>query len=186
MIIPSDGLIGRVSFTRNKENRPQLFETRTPEEIVVYAKENNLLHLLSLALYNNDVGFGHFPAFAKIRKGNDGYVVNLMDSKAGDIVIDADSDTMEGIRLASEERNKPVPCYLYMTGDDFAILWPKKELLTEILDEDELFEEIRDDLYLIFLEEAGVDTLHKFGKIINKAVDLFEQFDYTNPDYLDI
>ena len=159
-----------VHFGFSPEEREYLRKERTVEEIMAFIKENDLDFLVMEAKFNNDIGFGWFPAQGEIIRGEDGCVFR-MDAWQEDGYVDLYIGTMTDEEWADYLRHrKDARFAVTVVRDDNDNDRERVSVLVSTdRNADEYAGPLDDAVTENLIRYAGINTYHRLGKVINRA-----------------
>ena len=165
-----------IRFKHDPESRVELKKKRTPLEILSFVMGEELEFFLELCVHNNDIGF-----FA-LQVDDD-----VSNNASNQLQKNSDHDNEDGVNLeipekAVEEYLSLPPetrrMYLITTAEEFCVA------VIDSAEHPELASTTMFDsgIYEMFLTEAGLDSLHKLGKMINRGCLIFDEWEKQNCD----
>lgn len=155
-----------IKFGHAPEEREELKKPRSIGEMLEIISDNALYVYVDNAMHNNDHAFGFMPVQGKVKE-KDGNIIFVMDAGDGhfmDIPLAPEAE-----HLLSAD-NDLLMFHVARCGDD-------ENLVVTVVENEKEFSNPR-SLNLVrsyFLEHAGIDSLHKLGKVINRSWEIHRE-----------
>ena len=166
-----------IKFKHDPKSREELTKKRTVEELLGAIEKYELQDLIVNATFNNDKNFRHIPIPGRLKKRRDGYYIII------DGIEQIKADFMDNEQLEEVVAKHPLSCIstiLYHTDDGDHVYVMTFDSANDRKKYWETSEESWMPIVTLFLEETGINTLHKLGKAINKGTELHDEFRKTN------
>ena len=161
-----------VHFGFSPEEREYLKKERSVEEIMAFIKENELGLAVTDVKFNNDFGFGWFPAQGEISRQPDGCVFHITASpgeECRDLFIGKMTDEEWADYRIHRKDARYAVVFISEEGEDEARIHVLMSTDPSDKNEPDFMSSLDNAVTEILIQHAGIDTYHKLGKLINRA-----------------
>lgn len=161
-----------IKFKHDPESRAELKKKRTLEELIDIIDENGLEVLVENAIFNNAYGFSHLPEPGYIKKDGEDYYVMLEGMDPMKLNVNEMPSFLEMAEMYSLEACSAI---IYIVNGEMKLY----VMYFDSAEEKDNFWEFGETyipFFELFAEHTGIDTLHKFGKAINKGTEIHRDF----------